>query len=144
MRVLTEPTSFQIKKNGAVIGNIWLNFNGRNFPEEKWSDFVSVLLLWWFKEWIRLSENNAEKVVLMFMEGPFQVNLTRIEEEKIKIEFVRRGNSNSVYEQGVLNEPEFGIEILNAVKLFLEQSKENKWESKEIQELRSAYLSHSK
>jgi hypothetical protein len=144
MRLLTEPTSFQIQKTGVVIGNIWLNFNGRNFPAEKWSDFVSVVLLWWFKEWIRLSETNAEKVVLMFMEGPFQVNLTRIEEEKIKIELVRRGNSNSVYEQGILNEPEFGIEILNAARLFLEQSEENKWESKEIQELRSVYLSHSK
>ncbi|WP_226670324.1 hypothetical protein [Metabacillus litoralis] len=47
---INKKTLF-INDTNNIVGEIYIEKNGHNFfPEEKWTDFVVVILTWWTKK----------------------------------------------------------------------------------------------
>ncbi len=67
---------FHRTASGPVIGVVYIHAGDFDFPETGWRDFVAVLLDAWSTAVLKLSYNGA-KAAFMFMDGPFNVQLTR-------------------------------------------------------------------
>lgn len=77
MRIVFDPTSLHQGKSGAITGVIYFEFErGQQFPGEGWSDFVVVVLNWWFDALNELAQGELT-TDFRFMDGPFWVTANK-------------------------------------------------------------------
>jgi hypothetical protein len=60
---------------GVVFGNLFLQVNGLNFPDARWTDSVVVVLYWWCQAVLRLLQGEKGPIEVRYMEGPFLVEI---------------------------------------------------------------------
>ena len=76
LRVVIEPATFDRLQPRQPFGPIRLQYGALSdsaewFPEETWTDFVVVLLSWWFEQFSALRSGDIDQARCRFMEGPF-------------------------------------------------------------------------
>lgn len=76
MRVVLDEESIQVEGNyyPLPVGNIYIEDYEGAFPSDDYSDFVSVLLLWWTNELINFYWG-AKTVKLRFMDEHYYIHL---------------------------------------------------------------------
>ncbi len=68
MIALDLQTFDQSRQSGNVTGVIFLESQGRAFPERGWSDFPVIILGWWIDAWLQLEVPTRREV-----QWPFRV-----------------------------------------------------------------------
>lgn len=88
----TRPESFK-KGKSNLVGIIFIKYGDLSFPDEKWSDFVIVLLNWWLQAIMDgMNTNNyPTNFQLLFMDGPFFVIGQLLSSKDVLLSFRRRG-----------------------------------------------------
>lgn len=62
--------------SGALFtGKVYFSVGDSFFPEEKWDDFLNVILNWWLIELSDLMEQKITVAKLRFMDGPYFVTI---------------------------------------------------------------------
>jgi len=69
-------------------GEIYFQFEEFSFPERQWNDFIDVILNWWIIEIIDFIQNHKTNCSLMFMDGPFHIEITRSKNNKNTLDLV--------------------------------------------------------
>lgn len=71
-----------------VCGQIYFDLNLDSFPEIEWNDFVVIICNWWIDSLLNLESSNQTSVELMFMDGPFRVEVQRDGDFKLRLKFI--------------------------------------------------------
>ena len=59
-----------------VFANIYIQYEYHNFfPQEKWNDFVIVIMTWWLKAFISGVDNKDTKIIFGFMDGDYSISM---------------------------------------------------------------------
>ena len=77
MITLDLRTFDQSRQSGNVAGVIFLESQGRAFPERGWSDFPVIILGWWIDAWLQLEVPTRREVQWRFMDGPYVATLSK-------------------------------------------------------------------
>src|SRR4051812_38953437 len=87
--IVVDKDSLIMGDSGSVTGIIYWRAEDHAFPDHIWNDFVIVVLRWWIQEAIGLAENPDQQAVLRFVDGPFEVRISR-SFEHLTYEFLDR------------------------------------------------------
>ncbi len=71
----TAEETLQVTSAGLVYGGLCLRIDGRDFPDDRWRDFVVVVLSWWSRALARILAGETGPIEVPFMDGPFRVEL---------------------------------------------------------------------
>ena len=74
-----------------VIGPIWLEIDGRDFPGEGWDDFPVVILGWWLSEAKPLLTNQTGSRERLFMDGSYEFEVNVLGKELWEGALIKRG-----------------------------------------------------
>lgn len=103
--------------NTPIWGKIYVDINGRYFPDFEWYDAVSSVLGMWAETVIEFVHSSEAQCDLYFMDGPFLLNLSTFSENDIVVSFKSREYSNTVSVTVRLST--FIRELLDCVYLFV-------------------------
>ena len=89
-----NPISFNItpmdlnKRTFAELNSIWgliyLKFDSACFPDDTWYDAISSVLIMWFEEIIDLFTKRKKQGILYFMDGPYRIEITVLDNDTIE------------------------------------------------------------
>jgi hypothetical protein len=69
---------------------MWLSLNGRDFPAERWNDFAVVIVAAFANALAQLASGSITHRTVFFMDGPFQVDLTLVDENMVRMLAIER------------------------------------------------------
>ena len=116
IQVVVIPETFQLESKD-VIGVVYFTFDtDYAFPDNKWDDFVVIILGWWVDAALALFTGQEKLVVLYFMDGSFQVNLEGGSSDIWKMECLFRGR-DEIRHTGNINRNVFLTELASAVSI---------------------------
>lgn len=123
MKIVVEPSRFVFRENRAVVGEIWFQHGDKGFPGVGWTDFVVVILSWWFEACSHLKPRKSQD--LLFMEGPYEVR-ARMPRTGIILLTLRERDSKIIVHGSVeVSEEEFLQELVRAARIVLVACEEN-------------------
>ncbi len=70
-----------------ITGIVYWQAGETSFPESDWNDFVLIVLIWWVDGLIDLVGGVADTRKMRFMDGPFAINVERIDERQCNVQF---------------------------------------------------------
>jgi hypothetical protein len=69
--------SLQPRQQGPATGGIWINVGDMSFPQAGWNDFLVPILAGWAETVVNLCREAYATAVVYFMDGPYEVRVTR-------------------------------------------------------------------
>jgi hypothetical protein len=91
-RLVVDPSSIALRTSGTATGDIALAIAGVVFPVAGWNDFVVVILEAWLSALVRMVQNASDAERVHFMEGPYAVDMTRLNTGAIQVRAFERPN----------------------------------------------------
>ena len=76
---------------GSITAPIYFSFEGFYFPENRWSDFVVVVLGWWLQSLAKIENGWETTVEFDFMDGPFLIRSMTVSDDELKLYCIKRG-----------------------------------------------------
>lgn len=144
MKVVLDPESIQMGVGYYTLpmGNIYFEAGDDVFPNREYTDFVSVLLLWWTEELINFVWG-ARTVKLKFIDEHYYIHLAHEEEDGVEFCKVYFGetrlNGNIVIRESEFDVIEFTKSMARAVNTLLRNEEFTKDMPEEAAELQLAY-----
>ena len=133
--IVVSKESFSISTTGMVTGEIWFEFSEFSFPEKHWNDFVAVVLSWWC-EAMNSIRYLGENSILRFMDGPYEVQASRVASDSIKLSFAE-GRSRRVAHTSQVSVKDFKNSLIRASQAVLSFCGNHKIENNDIEKLRN-------
>jgi hypothetical protein len=133
-RLIVDSTRLEKSSNHAVTVVIFWKVGNDSFPDEKWNDFVVVILSWWIEACLRLT-HDSEREILRFMDGPYQVRI-ELDGKDLRFFFEHRiHNKSIVITSGVKTLESFRSELRNISQQIITKCKALGFESQDIEKL---------
>lgn len=82
--------------SGPAVGMIYIAVGDETFPSEDWDDFASVILPWWSEALVALLRPEAKSARWTFMDGPYEVRLVRLPDNRLPTELVKTSRGGPV------------------------------------------------
>ncbi|EFV75034.1 MULTISPECIES: hypothetical protein [Cytobacillus] len=121
-----------------ITGEIYFSVDNQYFPDEKWDDFIVVILAWWHKAILNLNYSRRNGIVqkFEFMDGPLFIRGTKISEDILEMEFI---NEKIDYEHILFTCQtsiiKFKKNLIKSTRQLLKELKNRNWQSDDIEEL---------
>ena len=80
----------QFPPGEEIGGCVWF-VAGAPFPEKDWYDYPLVLVAWWLQVLLRLASGETTHDEVCFMDGPFVVRVRLNAAQRLELEFIERG-----------------------------------------------------
>lgn len=90
VRLVVEPSAISLRTSAPVTGDIALVVRGVVFPVAGWNDFVVVILEAWLSALVRILRHASDAERVHFMEGPYAVDMTRLNTGAIRVRALDR------------------------------------------------------
>lgn len=71
-----DECSIQKSSSGSITGVLFWTVDDQFFPDDKWNDFVVLVVSWWVRSVSRMLDGTSTAESLNFMDGPFSVECT--------------------------------------------------------------------
>src|SRR5260370_34482321 len=121
---------------GLVYAGLSLQISGLSFPRPDWVDFTAVVLSWWAEAATRLADRETAREELRFMEGPYYVELNRVEAGVWPAGcFERAAGGPTLVHEGHVEAAVFVKSLLAAADATLLLCRDRKWWSKDADAL---------
>jgi hypothetical protein len=91
-RLVVDPATMKFRASGPATGDVALILGDLIFPIPGWNDFVVIIVEAMVSALVRLLRNGSERERVHFMEGPYAVDLTRLEDGRLRLKAVERPN----------------------------------------------------
>jgi len=135
IKIRVNRTTLFINDSNNIVGEIYIEKNGHSFfPEEKWTDFVVVILSWWTKK-LRYFEyaKVGEKTVFDFMDGPLLLRLKKVNEHEVNLIGVKRNliNDEMLFEAQTQFD-DLKMNVVKVSKSVIGYAKLKGWEDNEL------------
>lgn len=131
--VEVNPETFVRNHSGQITGVIFLRVLGVEYPDNRWNDFVVVVLEWWLREALRVPE--CDELSFRFMDGPFRFSLTKAKHARYHIRL--EGMPNQDAKSGIVSTTEFVRQLCRAAAATLRTCEANGWDSEEVRALKA-------
>lgn len=134
LRIKVNNDSLYLNNSNQIIGEIYFEKNGYLFfPEEKWSDFVVIILSWWTEKFRYFEYASiGEFIELGFMDGPLLIRIERISKNALRIVGIKENSYNKeVLFKADTNYNVLKRSLLNVSKSVLGFVKLKNWETEE-------------
>jgi len=97
---------------------VWISVDGHAFPGAMWTDNALVILGWWAQGLTSLTQRQAPRAELLFMEGPYEVWVSESDlADNWKLETVeRRATGHMVVGEYLVPAAGFAKSLLVAAK----------------------------
>lgn len=90
-RLLVDPSSIALRAPPwPATGDIVLELGSVVFPATGWNDFVIVILEAWISALVRLVQNTSTRELVHFMDGPYEVDVRRVESGALQLRAMER------------------------------------------------------
>ena len=121
---------------GSITGDLHVEVGMFAFPDRGWSDFVVVVLGWWLRALHRLGagEQSAE---LAFMDGPYQMDVTRVDQSTYELECLEKARSRVVLCNARVDAMQLVKETERVAARVSEACTAHNWQSPDVEILRS-------
>lgn len=130
-----DEESIERSEKGSITGSIWLKMDDTAFPEQGWNDFIVVVLGWWTNEAAALIAGTKRRGELVFMDGPFSVEVSA-EGERWKVECNRRRrNGKTLEHRATIGVSDVAAALVRAADTVLGRCEKGQWTSPDIEEL---------
>lgn len=90
--LLVDASSLSVNSSGVATGNIELVLGEVSFPAPGWNDFIVVILEAWVSALVRLIRKTSTAERVHFMEGPYAVDMSRLDIATIRLRALERPN----------------------------------------------------
>ena len=129
--IIVNTDSFY--ESSSIIGKIYFQIGDFFFPEEGWDDFAVVILSWW----LHAFKNSETVFSMLFMDGPFEVNVVRSEGKTLELTFIHKEKKLFIVScaEEVLKK-----QLLNAARKILIKSSQENWTTSAIAGLQKVIL----
>jgi hypothetical protein len=77
MQIIFDESTLDQSTKGSITSVVYVDFGTISFPDDRWNDFVVVVVTWWLSALEKLERGIEREVVLQFMDGPYRITLTR-------------------------------------------------------------------
>jgi hypothetical protein len=135
-RLVVDPSSLLLRASGPATGDIVLILGSVVFPIAGWNDFVIVILDAWISALVRLVRDTSESERVHFMEGPYAVDITRLENGAFRLCAIERPNrKRALVEVRPLPVVESSITAAEAV---LQVCRDAAYRSRDVEQLKAA------
>lgn len=134
LRIKVNNDSLYLNNSNQIIGEIYFEKNGYLFfPEEKWSDFVVIILSWWTEKFRYFEYASIREFLeLGFMDGPLLIRIERISKNALRIVGIKENSYNKeVLCKADTNYNVLKRSLLNVSKSVLGFVKLKNWETEE-------------
>lgn len=122
---------------GVVWAGFCLCIGGRKFPHERWTDFVVVVLSWWVQALLALFRDARDRQEIMFMEGPFCVEIQAVSENAWRLTCIERGARPITRDEIVVDVRGFLESAVETGEKVLALCRSNGWWSSDADRLHS-------
>ena len=76
IRIIIENDIFVSDKGSDLVNTIfYIDYQGKYFPDNQWTDFADVVLQWWTHALIKNKDLCDINFILYFMDGPFRLEV---------------------------------------------------------------------
>ena len=89
-RLVVDPSTISLRASAPATGDIALVVRGVVFLVAGWNDFVVVILEAWLNAIVRIFRNASDAERVHFMEGPYAVDMTRLNTGAIQLRALDR------------------------------------------------------
>jgi hypothetical protein len=89
-RLVVDPSTISLRTSAPATGDIALIVRGVVFPVAGWNDFVVVILEAWLTALVRMCRHTSDAERVHFMEGPYAVDMTRLDTGAIQVRALER------------------------------------------------------
>jgi hypothetical protein len=90
-RIRVDAETFERTDSGLTYGEIWLELDGRGFPDPGWTDFAVRVLSWWVDAVLVLLKRESAAAEVLFMDGPYEVEIEVEGPEAWRVSAIARG-----------------------------------------------------
>jgi hypothetical protein len=102
MQIIFDESTLHQSKKGSITGVVYFDFGDILFPDDRWNDFVVVVVTWWLSALEKLERGIDREVVLQFMDGPYRITLTRQDATTVLLSCIEdRRNGGVLHEERV-------------------------------------------
>ncbi len=130
-KTTVKVNTFSRTKLGRTTGVIFCSLEGYDFPVYNWDDFPIVILGWWIDSLNSLGEEGSSQE-LLFMDGPFALNLTVVERGWCEIEGVEGGVISSL---GIYSIDEIKSSFNETAREIIDFCIEKNWDYEDVRSL---------
>lgn len=136
--VVNANTLEMSQTSGNIVGEIYLNVDGKVFPDKGWSDFIVIILTWWIEAISKVNtKRKFDSFKLTFMDGPIFIKGYVHSDGNTELEFTReRMSKNEIIFTTVCNISQLKISTIKAAKCVIEQVDKNGWDNADIKKLK--------
>jgi hypothetical protein len=146
--VMVEASALQrtTSKSASILGPVWLRHDSvgsapTDFPETQWSDFVVIILAWWF-EGVRELHRGAAEVELRFMDGPLLFRVALEEPMRYKIScIINTLQGEDSFGEWRTSRAHFDASLHEAALAILAECNHRGWKSRDVDVLQAAVRS---
>lgn len=119
-----------------VTGIIYLEVDGRSFPDSQWSDFPIIVLGWWLKGLADLAQGLSSSCEGLFMDGPFSFQIEQLSPSTLKL--VQQTSEEN--DSAVIDFHSFYASVLAAAEQAVQACQSRDWMNADLANLKAALL----
>ena len=140
VKIIVDENSLTKGNDDVIFGKIYISVGDSPFPDKKWDDFIVVIMSWWNEELLKIMDSNEKDYQLNFMDGPYEVVITRKPSERLELECLRRGrDKNVVLSRGSCSLSEFSNQLIKATETVIKVLESSHWDTNDIRILKKSY-----
>jgi hypothetical protein len=134
--LVTALETLHVRARGPATGGIWLETGGAEFPGAGWNDFIVVVLSWWSGAILRLLQKTSDRERVHFMDGPYAVELLRMDGE-LQLRMFAGPSEGREVAVGVADMRRFVVELTTQSRRLLDECRLREWWSPDAETLAS-------
>lgn len=127
IHLTTDLKNLRVCPQGPATAGIWLTFGDSAFPQRMWTDFIVKVLAWWAHSLIRVLRGDVLNAKVHFMDGPFLVELSMINSERLTFKMFDDAYGNHLVATGEAPCRQFLAEIVTQSRLLLAECRSRGW-----------------
>ena len=137
LSICVFPESLVKTETNSITGMFYVKLGDFVFPDDKWNDFIVVILDWWLNNLLLISDNSIHKITCNFMDGSFRFEINPKVGDFCEINFY---SNNSFILNGTINKLVLINDMLSASNTVLRTCQKNSWSTTDIKKLKDSYL----
>lgn len=126
-------STLEKSRSGLISSIVYFKIKDKIFPEERWYDFVIVILNFWLSEIIKMKQKKKRKGKFYFMDGPIYFTIEKRAETSV---FEGYRNDKLLLTKQIDFEVFTNI-ILSSSKHILREMEIRNWSSSDIENLKN-------
>lgn len=136
--VHVDVNSLNMFERGSITGVVSLRIGNDYFPEQRWNDFLVIVLGWWLDRMLQLwlgQVEDREGVKCSFMDGAFYFNVSPLNEERWLVECWKGVPGIERECEAEVERSAFMQDLLSCASLVLNACQSKGWKKRELDEL---------